>query len=74
MAVDQREQFDRNAAGPGRSRNESLAVHLNHIRASHDVEARTLPVGDIAWIARCNKSVPGGPRVGKFLSPGSVRS
>lgn len=64
VCVDQREQFDRNAAGAGKSRNESLAVHLEHIRATHAVEARTLPVGDIAWIARCHKEVPGGPPFG----------
>ena len=67
--VDQREQFDRNVAGPGKSRNESLAMHLSHIQSHHNTEARTLPVGDIAWIARCTTALPGGPAKGICIRP-----
>eukprot|EP00892_Ulva_mutabilis_P010853 jgi/Ulvmu1/813/UM010_0187.1 len=42
-----------------------LDAHLAAMqRLGIDVEKRDLPVGDVAWIARCTTATPGGPDVG----------
>ena len=73
LLIDQREQFERGAAGPSASRTDSLAVHLAHFsHCLHDrVEARNLPVGDAVWVARCRQRWPGGPPIG---TPPSIHS
>jgi hypothetical protein len=71
VAVDTREQFDLCVGGgPAKRKNDALAMHVEHMRAHGlAVEPTTLPVGDVAWFARCKATVPGGPLIGAMLMP-----
>jgi hypothetical protein len=70
LLLDKREQFDRTAAGRGALRNESLALHMEQLKGlvGGHVETRQLVVGDAAWVARCWRSLPGGPTCGVLCS------
>ena len=65
LLIDNREQFRRSAKG---DRAVDQSAFLTRIRGKErfPVELRALPTGDALWVARCERSVPGGPAVGAF--------
>jgi hypothetical protein len=63
LLIDEREQFRRSDKG---DRATYLQTNLARIRGNSGicVESRTLPTGDVMWVARCTQAVPAGPAVG----------
>ena len=67
LLLDNREQFAHVSGVRKVQKPEAIEAHAESMRASGLVVIlRTLPTGDIVWIARCHCHFPGGPAVGVF--------
>jgi len=68
LLLDNREQFAHTSGSRKVARPEAMSAHAERLRtAGLAVELRSLPVGDVLWVARCKRSFPSGPPQGVRL-------